>query len=141
MAPRFESVEQVRSGLRGVNYLADEGIAPIRGTASEVAAALAAFAEVGVHHLQVVLDPITEAAIEWLGGRPRELSGLAIDLDLESDLPLDAPEVQAAVAAERGFVDRVIAPHETRAEIIKALRLLRGKRGALPPKKHGNIPL
>ena len=52
---------------RAMGDLADEGIAPIRGTASEVAAALAAFAEVGVHHLQVVLDPITEAAIEWLG--------------------------------------------------------------------------
>lgn len=45
------------------------------------------------------------------------------------------------IAAERGYVDAVIAPHETRAEITKALRLLRTKRATLPPKKHGNIPL
>jgi propionyl-CoA carboxylase beta chain len=45
------------------------------------------------------------------------------------------------VAAERGYVDAVISPHETRAEVVKALRLLRTKRETLPPKKHGNIPL
>ena len=45
------------------------------------------------------------------------------------------------IAAERGYVDAVIAPSETRAEVIKALRLLRTKRESLPPKKHGNIPL
>jgi propionyl-CoA carboxylase beta chain len=45
------------------------------------------------------------------------------------------------VAAERGYVDAVIAPHETRMEIVRALRLLRTKRATLPPKKHGNIPL
>ena len=45
------------------------------------------------------------------------------------------------VAAERGYVDAVIAPHETRIEIVRALRLLRTKRATLPAKKHGNIPL
>jgi propionyl-CoA carboxylase beta chain len=45
------------------------------------------------------------------------------------------------VAAERGYVDAVIHPHETRGEIVRALRLLRSKRETLPPKKHGNIPL
>ena len=45
------------------------------------------------------------------------------------------------VAAERGYVDAVIAPHETRAEITRVLRLLRNKRETLPWKKHGNIPL
>ncbi|MDF1488906.1 acyl-CoA carboxylase subunit beta [Tessaracoccus caeni] len=45
------------------------------------------------------------------------------------------------VAADRGYVDQVIYPHETRAQVIRALRLLRTKREALPPKKHGNIPL
>jgi propionyl-CoA/long-chain acyl-CoA carboxylase carboxyl transferase subunit len=45
------------------------------------------------------------------------------------------------VAAERGFVDAVIHPHESRAEISRALRMLRSKRGSLPPKRHGNIPL
>ena len=45
------------------------------------------------------------------------------------------------VAAERGYVDQVIYPHETRAQVIRVLRLLRSKRESLPPKKHGNIPL
>ncbi|GHH69292.1 methylmalonyl-CoA carboxyltransferase [Streptosporangium violaceochromogenes] len=45
------------------------------------------------------------------------------------------------LAAERGYVDAVIAPRETRREVVRALRMLRGKRDALPPKKHGNIPL
>jgi propionyl-CoA carboxylase beta chain len=45
------------------------------------------------------------------------------------------------LAAERGYIDAVIHPHETRTEIIRALRLLRTKRETLPPKKHGNIPL
>jgi propionyl-CoA carboxylase beta chain len=45
------------------------------------------------------------------------------------------------VAAERGYVDKVIHPHETRAQVIRVLRLLRTKRMQLPPKKHGNIPL
>jgi propionyl-CoA carboxylase beta chain len=45
------------------------------------------------------------------------------------------------IAAERGYVDAVITPHETRMEVVRALRLLRTKREALPPKKHGNIPL
>ncbi len=45
------------------------------------------------------------------------------------------------LAAERGYVDAVIMPHETRVEITRVLRLLRTKRETLPPKKHGNIPL
>ena len=45
------------------------------------------------------------------------------------------------VAAERGYVDAVISPHETRVEVVRALRLLRTKRATLPAKKHGNIPL
>ncbi|MCW2840748.1 MAG: methylmalonyl-CoA carboxyltransferase [Aeromicrobium sp.] len=45
------------------------------------------------------------------------------------------------LAAERGYVDAVIEPSQTRAEIVKGLRLLRTKRQTLPPKKHGNIPL
>ncbi|MGZ4777501.1 MAG: acyl-CoA carboxylase subunit beta [Oryzihumus sp.] len=45
------------------------------------------------------------------------------------------------LAAERGYVDAVIQPHETRTEVVRALRLLKSKRETLPPKKHGNIPL
>jgi propionyl-CoA carboxylase beta chain len=45
------------------------------------------------------------------------------------------------VAAERGYVDSVIEPAQTRVSIVRALRALRDKRESLPPKKHGNIPL
>jgi propionyl-CoA carboxylase beta chain len=44
-------------------------------------------------------------------------------------------------AAERGYVDAVIRPAETRSQVVRALRALRNKRQTLPPKKHGNIPL
>jgi propionyl-CoA carboxylase beta chain len=49
--------------------------------------------------------------------------------------------VNPYIAAERGYIDAVIPPSETRAYVIKALRMLRNKRESLPPKKHGNIPL
>ncbi len=45
------------------------------------------------------------------------------------------------IAAERGYVDAVIQPRETRPRLIKALRMLDTKRDTNPPKKHGNIPL
>ena len=44
-------------------------------------------------------------------------------------------------AAERGFIDQVIEPAQTRPRIITALRMLESKREARPAKKHGSIPL
>ena len=45
------------------------------------------------------------------------------------------------VAAERGFIDEVIEPAQTRPKLIRALALLENKRDTNPAKKHGNIPL
>ncbi len=45
------------------------------------------------------------------------------------------------VAAQRGFIDDVIEPRETRPRLINALEMLQNKRDSNPPKKHGNIPL
>jgi propionyl-CoA carboxylase beta chain len=45
------------------------------------------------------------------------------------------------VAAERGYIDAVIEPSQTRAKLITALRSLENKRDTNPKKKHGNIPL
>ena len=45
------------------------------------------------------------------------------------------------IAANRGYIDDVIDPEETRPELVKALRMLESKVDNLPPKKHGNIPL
>ncbi|WP_058366881.1 acyl-CoA carboxylase subunit beta [Haloparvum sedimenti] len=44
-------------------------------------------------------------------------------------------------AADRGFIDDVIEPQETRARLIDDLEMLTGKRESLPDKKHGNIPI
>ena len=44
-------------------------------------------------------------------------------------------------ATDRGYVDDVIDPAETRIKLIAALEVLRTKREELPNRKHGNIPL
>jgi propionyl-CoA carboxylase beta chain len=45
------------------------------------------------------------------------------------------------IAAERGYIDAIIEPRETRGRLINALRALENKRDSNPKKKHGNIPL
>jgi propionyl-CoA carboxylase beta chain len=44
-------------------------------------------------------------------------------------------------AAERGFIDEVIKPEQTREKLIRAFKMLENKADKLPKKKHGNIPL
>jgi len=56
-------------------------------------------------------------------------------------LELEEKFANPYVAAERGFVDEVIEPAQTRPKLIRALSLLENKRDTNPPKKHGNIPL
>ncbi len=45
------------------------------------------------------------------------------------------------IAAQRGYIDDIIMPSETRPRLINALHMLRNKRDSNPPKKHGNMPL
>ncbi len=73
----------------------------------------------------------------------QELRDAADPTALRAELIEDYEDTLANpyIAAERGYVDSVIAPHETRGQIVRALRALRTKRETLPPKKHGNIPL
>jgi propionyl-CoA carboxylase beta chain len=56
-------------------------------------------------------------------------------------LELEGKFANPYVAAERGFIDEVIEPAQTRPKLIRALLLLENKRDTNPPKKHGNIPL
>ena len=49
--------------------------------------------------------------------------------------------VNPYIAAERGYMDVVIAPSRTRSYVIRSLRMLRNKRQPSPPRKHGNTPL
>ena len=73
----------------------------------------------------------------------RELAASA-NGDEERQARIDEYRSQFAnpfVAAERGYVDDVIEPHETRPKVIRALRMLANKGDTMPRKKHGNIPL
>ena len=56
-------------------------------------------------------------------------------------LELEEKFANPYVAAERGFVDEVIEPAQTRPKLIRALSFLENKRDSNPPRKHGNIPL
>jgi propionyl-CoA carboxylase beta chain len=62
---------------------------------------------------------------------------------LRAELIEDYEEVYATpyIAAERGFIDDVIDPAETRRVLSRSLDMLRGKREDLPKRKHGNVPL
>src|SRR5258708_567682 len=70
-------------------------------------------------------------------GSPQEQAALRAGRVSEYEDTLANPYV----AADRGYVDAVIRPAETRSQVVRALRTLRTKRQTLPPRKHGNIPL
>jgi acetyl-CoA carboxylase carboxyltransferase component len=73
----------------------------------------------------------------------RELKEAADPAALKAQLAADYREKLANpyIAAERGFIDDVIEPRETRARLINGLEVFQNKRDNNPPKKHGNIPL
>jgi propionyl-CoA carboxylase beta chain len=104
------------------------------GADINVAWPTAQIAVMGAQDAANIVHRKTLRAIEKEGGDVEARRAELID---EYDTTLANPYI----AAERGYVDAVITPHETRVEIIRALRLLRTKRETLPPKKHGNIPL
>jgi propionyl-CoA carboxylase beta chain len=73
----------------------------------------------------------------------KELSA-ADDVDAERARLVEEYEdalLNPYLAAERGYVDAVVEPSQTRAYVVRALRALRDKRQNRPPRKHGNIPL
>jgi propionyl-CoA carboxylase beta chain len=77
----------------------------------------------------------------------KELKAVAAeggDVDAERARRIEEYEDTLAnpyVAAERGYVDAVIEPSQTRVQVSRALRHLRSKRSNRAPRKHGNIPL
>lgn len=83
-----------------------------------------------------------EGAVNVLHRRALEAAGDGA-AELRSELVADyrSKFSNPYVAAERGFIDAVIEPRETRPQIVRALRQLGGKRQKLPPKKHGNLPI
>jgi acetyl-CoA carboxylase carboxyltransferase component len=73
----------------------------------------------------------------------RELQNVADPIARRAELVDEYTErfANPYVAAERGFVDDVIDPSETRIKLIAGLDMLRSKREELPHRKHGNMPL
>ncbi len=93
-------------------------------------------AQIAVMGAQGAVNILYRDTLQALEG-PGEAEAKRAELIDEYDQALANPYL----AAERGYVDAVISPHETRVEVVRALRLLRSKRETLPAKKHGNIPL
>jgi len=71
----------------------------------------------------------------------RELNGAGPELRKQKIDEFNDRFASPFVAAERGFIDDVIEPRETRPKVIRALRMLATKVDTMPRKKHGNIPL
>jgi len=85
-----------------------------------------------------------EAAVSVLFRRQLQEAAAAGDHEAVRDALVAAYRAERCTpyeAAERGYVDAVIAPSETRIEVAKALRMLRTKRKTGPARKHTNIPL
>lgn len=82
-----------------------------------------------------------EGAVETIFGR--ELAEAENRESRKSELTVEYKKrfCNPTIAAEKGYIDDVIIPHETRPKIIRALQALSSKREGRPPKKHGNIPL
>ena len=92
--------------------------------------------------------PSSEIAVMGAAGaveivHRRELAAADNPTELRQQLIADYTERYSSpfIAAERGFIDDVIDPAETRAVLARSLNLLRSKREDLPKRKHGNIPL
>ncbi len=87
---------------------------------------------------------VQQAQAIWPSGKPfTEEDKLKILAEVRSEKVEEFRErfANPYVAAERGYVDAVIRPSETRRHLIRALEMLDTKRDKNPPKKHGNIPL
>ena len=86
-----------------------------------------------------VMGPL--GAVEILNRR--ELQQAAAPEARKAELVDDYTEKYANpyVAAERGIVDAVIDPAETRQKVVAAFRMIESKREELPKRKHGNVPL
>jgi len=89
---------------------------------------------------QVLAWPSAEIAVMGPAGAANIIFRGDPDLEAKSNEYMDEFATPYK-AAERGFVDQVIEPAQTRPRIITALNMLASKREARPAKKHGNIPL
>jgi len=82
-----------------------------------------------------------EGAVEIIYRRDLKEAEDAAELKTELAQQYREKLANPYIAAERGYVDDVIEPRETRARLINALEVFQNKRDSNPPRKHGNIPL
>jgi propionyl-CoA carboxylase beta chain len=111
-----------------------------------------AYCVMGSKHIRTDVNlawPTAEIAVMGASGAVnivyrRELSEAGADLEAVRQKKIDEFNERFAspfIAAERGYIDDVIEPRETRTRVIRALRMLETKVDTTPKKKHGNIPL
>jgi len=108
-----------------------------------------AYCVMGSKHLRTDVNlawPTAEIAVMGAEGAVnivyrRELAGENGDLRQQKIAEFKDRFASPFVAAEHGFIDDVIEPHETRTRLIRSLRMLETKVDTMPKKKHGNIPL
>src|SRR5579884_419491 len=110
-----------------------------------------AYCVMGSKHLRTDINlayPTAEIAVMGAEGAVnivyrRELMAATEDGDVRQQKIAEFRDRFASpfIAAERGYIDDVIEPRETRPRVIRALRMLETKVDTMPRKKHGNIPL
>lgn len=108
-----------------------------------------AYCVMGSKHIRTDVNlawPTAEVAVMGAEGAVnivyrRELAGGNGDLRQQKIDEFTDRFASPFVAAEHGFIDDVIEPRETRARLIRSLRMLETKVDTMPRKKHGNIPL
>lgn len=108
-----------------------------------------AYCVMGSKHIRTDVNlawPTAEIAVMGAEGAVnivyrRELNGAGAEARQQKVAEFNERFASPFIAAEHGFVDDVIEPHETRPRLIRALRMLETKVDTMPRKKHGNIPL
>ena len=108
-----------------------------------------AYCVMGSKHIRTDINfawPTAEIAVMGAEGAVnivyrRELAAAGDDARREKTAEFRERFANPFIAAERGFIDDVIEPRETRPRVIRALRMLENKVDTMPRKKHGNIPL
>jgi propionyl-CoA carboxylase beta chain len=93
--------------------------------------------------------PTAEIAVMGPEGAVEILYGKQLQEGAEDGGPTKAERVEdfrqkfanPYIAAERGYIDEVIEPQQTRIKLIRGLEMTANKRDSNPPRKHGNIPL
>ncbi|HST72945.1 acyl-CoA carboxylase subunit beta [Kocuria sp.] len=94
-------------------------------------------AQIGVMGAQGAVEILYRRDLRAAAERGEDVDALRAELVRKYEEELLNPYQ----AAELGYVDAVVAPSETRVQVLQALRALREKRASMPAKKHGNIPL